>query len=215
MSKRIVLVFVVLLVLPMMLTACGTESRDNAEDYVKAVMKGEAEKAGELVCDSYTGTDDLIALYAAAEVDPDSLSLKFDMGKGNNKEEIIVTGAVKYGPDAKEFEIAGNARMRDLPAAVVAVVVLEKEADADADEDTVTNVDTRLVLTMKEEGGDWCVKDVDLGDIKLGTEAEEAGMDEAEEPADADAADTEDADAADADAENADETATEEPSASE
>lgn len=175
MSKRFTLVMVVLLVMPALLTACSTESRDTAEDYVKAVMKGDADEAKNLACDSFQeGTEALLAFYAGLEIDEDSLDLKFDPGKGNNQKEVIVTGSFEYGEDGDEFELAGTVRVRDLPR----TVMVREAEDEEEEEDGTRKVDTRLVLEM-EEDDDWCVAAVDMNDVLL--EAEDAPADESED----------------------------------
>lgn len=137
MSKRFGLVLVALLIVPLLLSACGTESRDVAEDYLDALLKGDSTTAQKYACDSFQEqTAALSEQYGAQNVhDKD---LKFDIGKGNNQEEIIVTGSYWIGPedDADEIELASSVR------------------SVDSDESR----DTRIVLWMKEEG-DWCVSD--------------------------------------------------------
>lgn len=165
MTKRFALVLAVLMVASLILTACGTESRDNAEKYVKAVMKGDAAKADGLACEANQDTQALIDWYAGKGINDDGLDLKFDIGKGNNQKEIIVTGEIKYGgEDDREYEMAQSVRAADVQRFVGG------PEPADPDE----KIDTRLVLTMKEEDGDWCVESVETGGVAiLGGEASE------------------------------------------
>ncbi len=131
MSKRFGLVLAALLVVSALLAACSTESRDAAEDYMKALLRGDQAKAQELACESFKDqTAALGEAYAALGILKDKIDLKFDVGKGQNREEIIVTGAYKYGDstDPKEFELT------------------EKNK-------------SRVVLWMKKSGGKWCVSE--------------------------------------------------------
>ncbi len=143
MSKRFGLVLVVLLIVPMLLSACSTESRDVAENYLDALFKGDSTTAQKYACDSFQDqTAALADQYGMENIH--KKDLKFDIGKGNNQEEIIVTGSYWVGPtdDADEVELAASVR-----------VIGEEERD------------TRIVLWMKDDGGDWCVSDKsDFGD---------------------------------------------------
>lgn len=138
MSKKFALILVVLLIVPLLLSACSTKSRDNARDYMNAVLKGDDQKAQKLACTSYQSqTTALLAWYKSQKVDTNNIDLKFDIGKGNNQNEIIVTGSYKYGEKdlLREWELSENK-------------------------------DTRIVLWMKKESGNWCVSDK----TKLGKE---------------------------------------------
>jgi hypothetical protein len=166
MSKRFGFILVVLLVLSAALTACSTESKDAAQDYVEAVLKGKADKAEEYACDSYQDQTAVLAAFYGA-IDIQKIDLKYDIGKGGNEEEVIVSGAyeVGKGDDAKEFELAASIR-----------------ADPD-DEDNDEMIDTRWVLEMEKSGDDWCVVKVEIdkqeaSTVVAGGEAEE----EVEEP---------------------------------
>jgi hypothetical protein len=131
MSKRFGLVLAALLVVSALLAACSSESRDTAEDYMKALLRGDQAKAQELACESFKDqTAALGEAYAAQGVLKDKIDLKFDVGKGQNREEIIVTGAYKYGDtnDPMEFELT------------------EKN-------------NSRVVLWMKKSGSKWCVSE--------------------------------------------------------
>jgi len=148
MSKRFGLVLIVLLVAPMLLTACGSDSEKAAEDYMKAVLKGEVDKAKEKACaDFQDDTEKYTAAYQAItpNIHKDSLDLKFDVGKGQNNEEIIVTGSYEYGDkdNPKEYELVNSYRLTD-----------DEQKALGIDED---HIETRVVLMMKEEDGDWCV----------------------------------------------------------
>jgi hypothetical protein len=140
MSKKFALIVVVLMVVPLLLTACSTKSRDDAEKYMNALLKGENEKALGLACESFKPqTEALLAYYKAQNIDAKSLDLKFDIGKGGNNKEIIVTGSYKYYGDQT-------------------IVALEQEL-------TEKN-ESRIVLQMKKDGDNWCVSDKS----KFGTE---------------------------------------------
>ncbi|HML21526.1 MAG TPA: hypothetical protein PKD09_07765 [Aggregatilinea sp.] len=143
MSKRFGLVLVALLIVPMLLTACSTESRDVAEDYMNALLKGDSAAAQKYACDSFQDqTASLAEMYSVQNIH--NKDLKFDIGKGNNQEEIIVTGSYLVGPenDADEVELAQKVH----------------------NEETNEDLDTRIVLWMADEDG-WCVSDKsDFGD---------------------------------------------------
>lgn len=153
MSKRFSLILVVLLVAPMLLTACSSESPDVAEDFVEAMLKGDADKAQDLACESYSDTAAALAGGFGA-LDINNIDLKYDIGKGGNEEEIIVTGSydIGEGDDADEVELAGSVRTSD-------------------EDDTM--IDTRLVLDMVQDGDDWCVEQVKQGEESLGGAATE------------------------------------------
>jgi hypothetical protein len=152
MSKRFGLILVALLIVPMLLTACGSESRDVAQDFVKAMLNGDADKAQDLACESYQATAAALA-EDFGTLDINNLDLKYDVGKGGNQEEIIVTGSfdIGRGDDADEVELANSVRLDD-------------------NDDEM--VDTRLVLDMKEDG-DWCVNQVNQGGKALGAASTE------------------------------------------
>jgi hypothetical protein len=129
MRKRFGLILVALLIVPALLTACSSESSDAAEDYIEAVLKNDEGKALELACDSFEEqTRALMAYYASTYTNIHNIDLKYDMGKGNNQEEIIVTGSFAYGAedDDKEFEITQK-------------------------------LNSLIILDMQEVDGDWCV----------------------------------------------------------
>lgn len=192
--KKLALLLVALLVAPMLLTACGSESQDAAKDYLEAMFKGDIEDAEDYVCDDFVINID--GLESTADLHdnvpflgPDNevrnIHLKFDLGKGNNAEEVIVTGAYdivdlndsgKMITDSEEeYELAASVRdKRDL-----------NENDDDAD-----TMDTRILLEMSEDG-DWCVESLEGGfwDPQF-SEDEDADA----EMEDADDADMEDAD---------------------
>jgi hypothetical protein len=165
MSKRFGFAMVVMLVVPLLLTACGAETTDTAEDYMNAVLKGNEEKALELACESFKDeTSALVAYFGEgfAFFDEKSIDLKYDVGKGNNSKEVIVTGSFEYGID-KDDPTTRNDTAREY-------VISEGEG-------------TRIVLWMEEQDGDWCVTDAsEFGGIELAAApAGEAETDE--EPA--------------------------------
>jgi hypothetical protein len=161
MAKRFVLVLVVLVAL--LLTACSSESKDTAKDYMEAVLKGNQDKALELACESFQDqTESLLAYYPAAYpfLDTDSIDLKYDVGKGNNQKEIIVTGSFKYGADKN----AANYSQED-----------QKEFEL------IEKDQTRIVLWMAKVGDDWCVSDKsEFGGVEFA--AGEASEEPAAEP---------------------------------
>jgi hypothetical protein len=154
MSKRLGLALVALLIVPMLLAACGSESRDVAEDFVDAVLTGDVETAQSLACDSFKDRAAALAQeYGTLNVH--DRDLKYDIGKGNNQNEIIVTGSYKIGPEDKADEIE------------LAHVV--RGADGES-------VDTRIVLWLTEDGDEWCIND----DTQFGGADSAVPMDEAE-----------------------------------
>ena len=169
MSKRFAFVLVVLLAVPMLLTACGADTPDVAEDFVNAVLEGNADAAAEAACESY---QDQARELAAGFVDLNvhDIDLKYDVGKGNNVEEVIVTGSYKFGTGdtVREVELAASVR--------------ERETDE--------LVDTRIVVWLDENGDDWCVTEETQWESAavrepLGDEGEESMPEEGEmaEPA--------------------------------
>jgi hypothetical protein len=125
----------------MLLTACGSDTKKVAEDYMVAVLKGDNKKAQDNACEDFKDqTDAIIAAYQemTPDIHKDSIDLKFDIGKGNNQEEVIVTGAYDYGDkdNPHEYEFANSIRK-----------------DKNSDE----MVETRVVLWMKKDGDKWCV----------------------------------------------------------
>ena len=207
MTKRSSLILVVLLlVVPTLLTACSTESRDAAEDYMEAVLKGDEAKATANACEDHQdNTIALIEFYDATYENIVELDLKYDLGKGNNQKEVIVTGSFKY---IKTVDLT------DLGVDVAAfgdewfsIDDLDDE-DYDIDEDEykeielAENENTRIVLEMKEEGDDWCVSaESEFEGTVLAVEEVEAESEDVE--AEAEDAETEDAESEDAEAEDA------------
>lgn len=120
-----------LLVIPLLLTACDTASRDAGEKYVQAVMTGDEAEAAKYACDNFAEqTQTLLAFYKNQGIHTDSLDLKYDIGKAGNTSEIIVTGSYQYGdPEApREWELTEKLKHR-------------------------------IILDMTKRGSDWCVSD--------------------------------------------------------
>ncbi len=156
MSKRIAVLLVVLMAASVLLSACSTDSRDTADDYVNSLLKAASEeskvdettrelkfrdKALELACDSFKDQTTWIIAWFATQypfIREDSLDLKFDIGKAGNQNEIIVTGSLKYGVDPDD----------------------PKTRDRDPEELVFSDKkDTRIVLDMRKQNGKWCVTD--------------------------------------------------------
>ncbi|NLX10538.1 MAG: DUF4878 domain-containing protein [Chloroflexi bacterium] len=138
MSKRFAFVLVVLLAVPMLLTACGADTPDVAEDFVNAVLEGNADAAAEAACESYQDqARELAAGFSGMNVH--DIDLKYDIGKGNNVKEVIVTGAYKFGTGdvVSEVELAASVRERE----------------------TGELADTRVVVWLEEVDDEWCVTD--------------------------------------------------------
>lgn len=150
MTKRFGLVLVVLMLVAMVLGACSSDTKDVAEDFTEAMLKGNVDKVQEKACESFK---DAAAAEAAlyGQLDIQNLDLKYDVGKGQNTKEIIVSGSfdVGKGDDAQEFELVAS--FRDTQR------IDESEL-----------IDTRIVVMLEKEDGDWCVGDkTELGEKSL------------------------------------------------
>ena len=161
MSKRFGLLAAVLAV-SLLLTACGSDSTDAAKDYMEAVLKGDAEAAQKVACDSFQkGTAALVAISAGLAEESRgvrNIDLKYDLGKGNNAKEIIVTGSYDIVRLSEAGTvIAGSALQYELAA------VVRDRHDVDGDGDYENRINTRIVLTMDKDGDDWCVADLHGG----------------------------------------------------
>ncbi|MBN1680830.1 MAG: hypothetical protein JW966_11105 [Anaerolineae bacterium] len=164
MAKRFGLVLAALLVVSSLLAACGTETRDTGKDYMKAVLDGNGEKAEGLACDDFKDTTRALA-EAYAALDINDVDLKYDIGKGSNEKEVIVTGSYKIGKgnDADEIELASTVR------------IVDEESGEETEER-----DTRIVLWLDKDGDDWCVSaETELGD-ELNALVNPAAVDEDE-----------------------------------
>ncbi len=162
MSKRYGLLLAVLLLTALVLSACGSDSTETAKDYMDALLKGEVETAQKYACDSFQeGTAALAALSAAlAEQNRQirDIDLKYDIGKGNNAKEVIVTGSYNVvqlteagtviADSEVEYELAASAR---------------DKRDVDGDGNTEEKINTRIVLTMEQDGDEWCVANLEGG----------------------------------------------------
>jgi hypothetical protein len=180
MSKRLGFVLVVMLIVPLLLSACGAESKDTAEDYMNAILKGDEDKALELACESFKDeTSALVAFFGGGFpfFDEESIDLKYDVGKGNNANEIIVTGAFNYGIDPDD-----PTTRNDPP----------REYIISGGEGTL------IILWLDEDDGDWCVNDsTEFGGIELAAAPADGAADEAAEDAGEEATDGESEEEAD------------------
>jgi hypothetical protein len=156
MSKKLAFILAMLLVLTSVLTACSSQSADTGKEYVEAVLKGDAAAAQKVACDS--NQDNTVALvegYAAlADVHEASqnVDLKYDIGKGDNQKEVIVTGSY----DIVELNAQGKVIPDSAQQYVLAASTVDRH-DLDQDGDNTDRVNTRIVLTMAKSGGKWCV----------------------------------------------------------
>jgi hypothetical protein len=180
MLKKIALVLAALLVLPALLTACSSDSADTAKDYVEAILNGNVEGAQKAACDSnQDATAALVELNAGLVGEGRAIrniDLKYDIGKGGNQEEVLVTGAydlVEISEQGKvvadsedEYELAASTR---------------DKYDLDGDGDDEEKINTRIVIEMKEQGGDWCVVSLQGGYFSPEVESDEAAEEPAEE----------------------------------
>ncbi len=170
MSKKLALILVALLVLSSVLTACSSDSVDQAKDYVEAVLKGDGETAQKVACDGYQDeTKALAEGYAAlaeAHEAIQNLDLKYDIGKGNNQKEVIVTGSY----DVVELNDQGKAIADSEVEYVLAASTIDKR-DLDKDGDDTDRISTRIVLDMKKSGDKWCVAKLKGGYVTPSGEA--------------------------------------------
>lgn len=128
MKKSFGLMVLALLVVPL-LAACSSESADVSESFMEALLKGDADAAQQYACESFQEGAARLAAYFARQNVRD-WDLKYDIGKGNRQEEIIVTGAFQYGPEDAPRELKLQERSK-----------------------------TRIVLWLEQRGDDWCVTD--------------------------------------------------------
>lgn len=162
MSKRYGVLLAVLLITALTLSACGSDSTGAARDYMQAVLKGETETAQKYACEAFQeGTASLAAKSAALAEENRmirNIDLKYDIGKGNNAREVIVTGSY----DIVELNQAGQMIPDSQVQYELAASVRDKR-DIDGDGDTEEKVNTRIVLTMEKDGDEWCVAGLEGG----------------------------------------------------
>lgn len=159
--KKVAFVLVVLLVVPVLLTACGSESQDTAKDYIEAVLEGDVEEAQKYACDDFQEQTvvlietlpDVSETHAVRNVD-----LKFDLGKGNNQKEVIITGSY----DIVSLNASGKVIADSEVEYEVAASVRDKR-DVDGDDDDGEKIDTRMLAEMVKSDGDWCVSSLEQG----------------------------------------------------
>jgi predicted small secreted protein len=162
MSKKLAFILVVLLIVPASLTACSNESADTGKDYVEAALKGDAEQAQKFACDDYKDeTETLAGVYAGLAEQQQAIrniDLKYDIGKGHNEKEVIVTGAYDIVQlNAQGKEIADSAVEYALAAST------PDKRDFNQNGDDTDRINTRIVLTMNKTHGDWCVAKLEGG----------------------------------------------------
>jgi hypothetical protein len=162
MSKKFAFILVVLLIVPTWLTACSSESADTGKDYVEAALRGDAEKAQKYACEDYQDeTETLAGVYAGLAEQQQAIrniDLKYDIGKGNNQKEVIVTGAYDIVQLSKQGkEILDSAVEYTLAAST------PDKRDFNQNGDDTDRINTRIVLTMKKQGDDWCVEKLEGG----------------------------------------------------
>lgn len=147
MSKRLGFILVTLLIVPMLLTACDSKSPEKAEDYLNAVLKGDVPAAQALACDEEFAakTEALSNAYSnrfdGMVIDKDTVDLKFDIGKGMNNKEIIVTGSFLY--------VLAQENEQEVAEEVDTAIEIKYELSGEEE--------TRIVLIMEQDGDDWCV----------------------------------------------------------
>ncbi len=181
MSKKLALILVALLVLSSVLTACSSDSVDQAKDYVEAVLKGDGETAQKVACDGYQDeTKALAEGYAAlaeAREAIQNLDLKYDIGKGNNQKEVIVTGSY----DVVELNDQGKVIADSAQQYVLASSTIDKH-DMNQNGNDQERVNTRIVLTMKKSGSDWCIAKLTGGYVTVPAEVPADGVSTDEAP---------------------------------
>ena len=135
MKRSFGFVLLALLVFPLLLMGCSGDSPETAEDYVEALLQGDADAAQQVACESFQDRTGELAAYFGQQ-DIRNLDLKFDIGKGNREEEVIVTGSFDMGP----------------ASALQEVKLQERE-------------DTRIIILLEKDGDEWCVADTtEVGD---------------------------------------------------
>ena len=169
MSKKLAFILVMLLVLSSVLTACSSASEDDAKKYVEAMLMGDVAGAQKAACGDYQdGTQALVDGYAAlADVHEEiqNIDVTYDIGKGNNQKEVIVTGSY----DIVELNAQGNVIPDSAQQYVLAASTVDRH-DLDQDGDTTDRVNTRIVLTMAKSGGEWCVAKLTGGYVTVPAE---------------------------------------------
>lgn len=159
--KKYRVFLVLLLVVSAVLVACSSESSDNAEKYVRALLAGNAAEAQKYACADYQDrTTEMAATLPGLGPNQAvrNVDLKFDIGKGNNQKEVLVTGSydiVQLGESGRELR--DTARQYELAASV------RDRFDMNQNGSDVDKINTRIVLTMREEGDEWCVALLDGG----------------------------------------------------
>ncbi len=155
MLKKLALILVTLLVLPTMLVACGSNSVDTGKDYVEAVLNGNAEEAQKYACDDYKDATAALVERFAAQIGEgrviQNIDLKYDIGKGGNQEEVIVTGAYEVAELNDQGKVVADSENEY----VVASSTRDKY-DLNNNNDDEDRINTRIVLTMKKPAiGVW------------------------------------------------------------
>jgi hypothetical protein len=166
MSKKLAFILVLLLVLSAILTACSSESVDNGKTYVEAMLKGDAAGAQKVACDGYQDATQALADGYAALADMHeairNTDLKYDIGKGNNQKEVIVTGSY----DIVELNDQGKVVADSEQQYVLAASTIDRH-DINHNGNDTERINTRIVLTMQKSGGDWCVAKLTGGYVTL------------------------------------------------
>ncbi len=151
-----------LLAVSLLLTACGPDSTGAARDYMEAVLKGNVEAAQKIACDPFKEDTAALAAISASLAEESrgvrNIDLKYDIGKGNNPREIIVTGSY----DIVRLTEAG-AVIVDSAATYELAAVVRDELDVDGDGNYEERLNARIVLAMEKDGDDWCVADLHGG----------------------------------------------------
>jgi hypothetical protein len=162
MSKKLAFILTALLVVSALLAACSRESAKMGKDYVEAALKGDAETAQKYACADYKDeTKTLAEVYAGLAEEQlaiRNIDLTYDIGKGHNEKEVIVTGAyniVKLNAQGKE--------VTDSAVEYVLAASTPDKHDFNQNGDDTDRINTRIVLTMQKEGGDWCVTKLEGG----------------------------------------------------
>ena len=166
MSKKLAFILVMLLVLSSVLTACSSASEDDAKKYVEAMLMGDVAGAQKAACGDYQdGTQALVDGYAAlADVHEEiqNIDVTYDIGKGNNQKEVIVTGSY----DIVELNAQGKVIPDSAQQYVLAASTVDRH-DLDQDGDNTDRVNTRIVLTMAKSGSKWCVEKLTGGYVTV------------------------------------------------
>jgi hypothetical protein len=162
-TRRYALLLVVgLLLLSALLSACGAASEDAAKKYMDAVLAGNAAEAQKYACEDFQDQTAAFAQQVAQLADRQlalqNANLQYDIGKKNNANEVLITGAFDVARLREDGSVIPDSEMEYELAASV-----RDKHDLDGDGDDEELINTRIRLDMQEKDGDWCVAGLEGG----------------------------------------------------